>query len=166
MTQIEALIAEMKMEGANTRKILETVPWEKADWKPHPKSTSMGKLARHLADLLTWTGFTLKLTELDVAAPSGKEPTITDTKEKVLALFDKNLAEALADLASFDDSVFAAQWTLKAGPQIIFTLPKAVVMRGFIFSHLVHHRAQLDVYLRMNDVPLIPIYGPTADNHS
>lgn len=163
MTQIEALIAELKMEGATTRKVIETIPWDKADWKPHAKSTTLGKLARHLADLLTWTGYTLKQTELDVAAPTGKAPTITNTKEEVLALFDKNLSEALADLASFDDTVFNATWTLKAGPQTFFTLPKPVVMRQFIFSHLIHHRGQLDVYLRLNDVPLIPIYGPTAD---
>jgi uncharacterized damage-inducible protein DinB len=154
-------LPEFDMEMANTRRTLERVPTDKFSWQPHSKSFTMGKLATHLATLPTWTGVTLTTSELDLAVPFNQlKPATT---EELLAVFDQNVAEARTILAGATDEVFFQTWTLKNGEQVIFSMPKVAVLRGFVFNHLVHHRGQMTVYLRLNDIPVPALYGPSAD---
>ena len=157
----EPLLPEFDQEAASTRLLLERVPVQDADWKPHPKSMALGALAVHVANLAAWLGMTLTSTELDIAV--SPPPAPFTTVEALLAAFDKNVAASRAALARAADADFAVPWSLKSGDQVHFTLPRAVIVRSFILSHLIHHRAQLGVYLRLRDVPLPPCYGPTAD---
>jgi len=161
----EMLLLEFDQESATTRLLLERVPAQDADWKPHPKSMSLGALAAHVANLAGWLGMTLTTTELDVHPPGGGPwvPPAFTTVAALLAAFDKNVASSRAALTGAADADFAVPWTLKGGDQVYFTFPRAVVVRSFALSHLIHHRAQLGVYLRLRDVPLPPCYGPTAD---
>ena len=156
-----SLLPEFDMEMANTRRTLERVPTDKFGWQPHAKSFTMGKLATHLATLPTWTGVTLTTSELDLALPFDQPKPATT--EEVLETFDKNVAEARAALAGAADDVFFQPWTLKNGEHVIFTLPKVAVLRGFVVNHIIHHRGQMTVYLRLNDIPVPSIYGPSAD---
>jgi len=154
-------LPEFDMEMANTRRTLERVPTDKFSWQPHSKSFTMGKLATHLATLPTWTGVTLTTSELDLAVPFDQPKPATT--EELLAVFDKSVAEARAILAGATDDVFFQTWTLKKGEQVIFTMPKVAVLRGFVLNHLVHHRGQMTVYLRLNEIPVPALYGPSAD---
>lgn len=158
----QSLIAELQQEAANTRKILERVPVDKNDWKPHPKSMELGKLAIHVAELPGWTSMTMLTDELDFAKFDYKQIPATSTDE-LLAKHDEHVAQAISTLEKCADEDFAKNWTLRTGENIHFTLPKAAVVRSFSFSHLYHHRAQLGVYLRMLNIPLPGFYGPTAD---
>ena len=157
----EMLLAEFDQEIATARLMLERVPAKDAAWKPHPKSTSLGALAVHVANLPAWLGMALTTTELDLAVAPAPAPFTT--VEALLATFDKNVASSRAALANAVDADFAVPWSLKSGDQVYFTFPRAVIVRSFALNHLIHHRAQLGVYLRLRDVPLPPCYGPTAD---
>lgn len=157
----EALLAEYDQEIATTRKLLERVPAADAGWRPHPKSEALGALAVHVASLPWWLEVTLTTTELDVSVTPPPPPF--STLEALLASFDRNAAAGRAALVRTTDADFTVLWSLKAGEQTYFTAPRAAVLRSFVFSHLIHHRAQLGVYLRLRDVPLPPSYGPTAD---
>jgi uncharacterized damage-inducible protein DinB len=156
------LIAEMEQEASVARKCLERIPAEKFSWKPHEKSMTMGALASHIAEMFAWTPPSLQQTELDFAKMDYKpfEPTST---EHLLEFFDKNVAEAIDVLRNTTDDVYLQNWTLRNGEQVYFTMPKAGVMRAFVLSHIIHHRGQLSVYLRLNDIPVPSIYGPSAD---
>ena len=157
-----ALIAEMEQEASTARKCLERVPAEKFDWKPHEKSMSFGRLASHVADMFGWTPATLQQPELDFAKFDFKpfEPTTT---EALVEYLDKNVAEAIETLRNTPDAAFMENWTMRNGEQIYFTMPKIAVMRSFVMNHIIHHRGQLTVYLRLNDIPVPSIYGPSAD---
>ena len=157
----EMLLPEFDQEAAATRLLLERVPGKDAAWKPHPKSASLGALAVHVANLAAWLGMTLTSTELDLAVTPTPAPFTT--VEALLASFDSHVASSRAALAKAADADFAVPWSLKSGDQVYFTFPRAVIVRSFVLSHLIHHRAQLGVYLRLRDVPLPPCYGPTAD---
>jgi uncharacterized damage-inducible protein DinB len=157
----ETLLPEYDQEIATTRSLLERVPAKDADWKPHPRSAPLGALAVHVAMIPSWVAVTMTMTELDFST-SPPPPPFT-TVETLLASFDKSAAEGRAAIAKAADADFAVPWSLKGGGQTYFTLPRAVVLRSFVLSHLIHHRAQLGVYLRLRDVPLPPCYGPTAD---
>jgi len=161
MTLNELLLPEFDQEAASTRLFLERVPAKDAGWKPHPKSASLGDLAVHVANLAAWLGMALTTTELDLAVTPTPAPFTT--VEALLAAFDNNAASSRAALAKAVDADFAVPWSLKSGDQVYFTFPRAVIVRSFALSHLIHHRAQLGVYLRLRDVPLPPCYGPTAD---
>ena len=156
------LIGEMEQEASVARKCLERIPAEKFSWKPHEKSMTMGALASHVAEMFTWTQATLQSPELDFAKMDYKpfEPATTD---ELVEFFDKNVAEAIEVLRNTTDDVFLENWTLRNGESVYFTLPKAAVMRSFVLNHIVHHRGQLSVYLRLNDIPVPSIYGPSAD---
>ena len=158
----EMLLPEFDQETATARLMLERVPAKDADWKPHPKSTSLGALAIHVANLPAWLGMALTTTELDLAVAPAPAPFTT--VEALLATFDKNVASSRAALANAVDADFTVPWSLKSGDQVYFTFPRAVIVRSFALSHLIHHRAQLGVFLRLRDVPLPPSYGPTADS--
>lgn len=162
MSQNQALIAEIKMEAANTRKILERVPLDKADWKPHAKSMAMGRLASHVAEITGWVTYTLEADELDFSKMDYK-PVVPSTNAELVAILDKNVDGAIASLEKSTDADFEKMWSLRNGETIHFTLPKKVVVRTFAMNHLYHHRAQLGVYLRLLDIPVPGSYGPTAD---
>lgn len=160
-----AVLPEFDQEMASTRKVLERIPEARASWKPHSKSYSLGDLAAHVSNLPSWTVFTLKQTELDLNPPGGqqwKSPGFSTTAA-ALAAFDENVKAARAAIAGSSDADFQVAWSLKSGGHTIFSMPRAAVLRSFVLNHLIHHRAQLTVYLRLNDVPLPGIYGPTAD---
>lgn len=161
-TIASALIAEMEHEAATTRKCLERVPADKFDWKPHEKSMTFGKLASHVAEMFGWTPPTLQKDELDFSKMDYKpfEPQSTD---ELVEYLDKNVAEAIDVLRNTPDETFFENWTMRNGEQIYFTLPKIACMRSFIMNHIVHHRGQLSVYLRLNDIAVPSIYGPSAD---
>lgn len=165
MTLSEILLPEFDHEMANTRKTLERVPEDKFAWKPHEKSTSLGGLATHLANIPSWTKNTFNQDELDIAPVGGPPFRLEEAKSRaeLLAAFDKNVADARGALAAAGDEDWQGMWSLLAGGKKIFSLPRTAVMRGFIMSHSIHHRAQLGVYLRLLDVPVPSIYGPSAD---
>lgn len=159
------LLPEFEHEMANTRKTLERVPDDKFDWKPHEKSMTLGGLATHLANIPSWTKNTFDVDELDVAPPGQPPYRLEEAKSRseLLEAFDKNVADARAALEAATDEKWAGKWSLLMGGKTIFTLPRPAVMRGFIMSHSIHHRAQLGVYLRLLDIPVPSIYGPSAD---
>jgi uncharacterized damage-inducible protein DinB len=147
---------------------LERIP-ENFDWKPHPKSMALGRLAQHLAEIPHWTTETLSKDELDLAppgAPAHQPPPAMTKKSEILETFDKNVAEAKAALAAANDDQLMKPWSLKMGGKTILTMPRVAVVRNFVLNHNVHHRAQLGVYLRLNDVAVPSIYGPSADEGS
>ena len=157
----QALLPEFDHEMENTRKSLERVPEDKFSFKPHPKSMALGELATHLATINHWAEAIFGLDSFDVStAPRGLE---FKTRAEVLAAFDTNTATARKAIADSTDAHFMKPWALKSGGNTIFTLPRAAVVRSFLLNHNIHHRAQLGVYLRLNDVPVPSIYGPSAD---
>jgi uncharacterized damage-inducible protein DinB len=165
MSQIEALIQELEQEAASTRRFLERVPAGKGDYTPHPKSMTLARLAGHVAEMPEWGTVTLTQDELDMHPPGG-EPMVgfsSASADELVATFDRHVAAMLAALRGSQDADLGKPWTLKSGSQVYFTMPKAAVLRSFVFSHLVHHRAQLGVYLRLNDIAVPSSYGPTAD---
>lgn len=157
-----SLIAELEHEGAVTRKILERIPPETFDWKPHEKSMSMSRLATHVAEMHGWTGPTVTQPELDFAKFDYK-PFEPKTTEELVAHFDKNYSEAIETLKGASDDIWFEPWSLKNGETTYFTMPKVVVMRSMVLNHIVHHRGQLSVYLRENNIPVPAMYGPSAD---
>jgi uncharacterized damage-inducible protein DinB len=150
---------------ANTRKTLERIPDDKFDWKPHPKSYSVGALATHLANLPTWTAITLTQDSIDLNPPDGHQQKTVSAKsrQEVLNKFDENIKQAREIIAATSDQEFFKPWSLLNAGETVFTLPRAAVMRSFVLNHMIHHRAQLGVYLRLNDLPVPSIYGPSAD---
>jgi uncharacterized damage-inducible protein DinB len=159
MSIAEGLLPEFDQEMATTRKLLERVPSDKGPWKPHPKSFPLGHLAQLVATMPGWLTQTLRDTEVDLAASSGYS---FETTETLLGEFDRHVREAREALTSAKDADFTVPWSLKNGDRVLFTAPRGVVVRSHM-NHLIHHRGQLSVYLRLNDVPLPSIYGPTAD---
>jgi uncharacterized damage-inducible protein DinB len=155
------LLPEFDQEMANTRKALERVPDDRLDFKPHEKSYSLRDLAAHVANIPTWTGVTLTTTELDLDQPWEQKPPAD--RAEILAAFDAAVAEARPVLEKTSEVDMDVNWTLRSGDQVWFTLPRADVYRSFVMSHLIHHRAQLTVYLRLLDVPVPGMYGPSAD---
>lgn len=164
MAIADALVPEFDHEMTITRKLLERVPEEKFDWKPHPKSFSLGALAAHVATIPTWGAETLNKSEIDVGG--AQPPSTPRSKAEMLANFDSNVAATRAALLGRTDAEFTSMWSLKRGGHTLFSMPKSVVWRSFVLSHLVHHRGQLSVYLRLLDVPVPSIYGPSADEAS
>ncbi len=165
MSIAAAITAEFDHETASTRKLLERTPAAAADWKPHEKSMTLGRLAMHLAELPSWGGPTLQLSELDIApvdGPAYASPVFEST-EVLLATFDQNVREARAVLSTMSDADYAAPWTLLMGGQAVFTMPRAAVVRTWVMNHLIHHRGQYSVFLRLQDVPIPGMYGPSAD---
>jgi len=161
----DVFLPEFDFEMANTRKTLERFPEDKAAWKPHDKSMTMGRLAGHLAELPSWMTMTLQSESVDIAPTSGPpfQPKVATTRADLLAFFDKNIGDARAALAATTDEQMMANWSLKAGGKTLMTMPRMAALRTFVLSHSIHHRAQLGVYLRLNDIPVPSLYGPSAD---
>lgn len=161
----DALLPEFDQEMANTRKMLDRVPEDKLGWKPHPKSFTLGALAIHIATMPGWAGPTMQSDSFDYAPP-GKPPMQQpnlQSKKELLDTFDKGVSEARAALASATDEQFLAPWSLLAGGKTQMTMPRIAVIRSFVLNHTIHHRAQLGVYLRLNDVAVPGMYGPSGD---
>jgi uncharacterized damage-inducible protein DinB len=159
MTISETLLLEFDQEMTSTRRVIERVPDDRPEWKPHPKSFSVAHLAQLLAWLPGWIGQTLNNTELDLGESAGysNEKTVS-----LLQLFDDNAKKSRQAIAKATDADYAVPWSLKVRGNVVFTAPRGVVVRQHI-SHLSHHRGQMTVYLRLLDVPVPSIYGPTAD---
>lgn len=158
----ESLLPEFDQEMAATRRTLERVPTDKGTWKPHPKSFPLGHLAQLVSWMPGWVATTLDSDELDLAAGGAYTFEPTDV---LLRGFDENVRRSRAALAAAPDAAFGKTWRLKHGDRVLWEAPVGVVVRHFI-SHLVHHRAQLGVYLRLLDVPVPAIYGPSADERT
>jgi uncharacterized damage-inducible protein DinB len=165
MSIAQSLLPEFDQEMGNTRKVLERVPAEKWNWKPHEKSGTLGWLASHIGTIPDWYTTTLKTESLDYAPKDGPgyTPPKIENTQQLLATFDKQSAEARAALCKASDADFAVNWTLLAGGQEIFTMPRGACIRSMVMNHLIHHRAQLTVYLRLLNVPVPGLYGPSAD---
>jgi len=164
MTQISLFQKELEREATATRKMLSAVPDGKWDWKPHPKSMSMLQLTTHIAELPSWIGMALNTHELDFAGMDFTPTPVKDTATLV-GIFDKSLEDARAQLASGKEDTLDQPWTLRNGEQVYSTEPKAEVIRMSL-SQIIHHRAQLGVFLRLLDVPIPGTYGPSADDES
>jgi len=162
MPMTDALLPEYDHEMGTTRKLLERAPDDRFGWKPHDKSMSLGRLATHIAELPDWVGVALDHDEFNME-PGAYTPKSASSREELLAIFDKSVKNARANLASKTDAELLAPWTFKHAGQTLFTMPKAAMIRTWVLNHTVHHRGQLSVYLRLNDVPLPSIYGPSAD---
>ncbi len=161
----DLILPEFDHEMAGTRRSLERVPEDKFEWRPHEKSTTMGALASHLADMPSWIEATLNHDSFDFD-PDGTgsySPPQAATAAELLKMFDANVAAGRKALENISDDDFMKPWSLLFGGQTIFTQPRFGVLRGFILSHNVHHRAQLGVYLRLNNIAVPALYGPSAD---
>ena len=161
MALVEALLSEFDHEMTVTRSLLARVPEDKLGWKPHAKSYSLGQLAQHVASIPMWGSVTLSQSEIDLTGDS--RPAEARSRQELLDTFDGHVATTRAALVGKSDGEFMAPWSLKREGHVIFSMPKASVWRSFVMNHLIHHRAQLSVYLRMQDVPLPSMYGPSAD---
>jgi uncharacterized damage-inducible protein DinB len=168
MTISEGLLPEFDQEMANTRKALERVPDDRLGWKPHEKSGTMGWLATHIAFIPHWTEVIVRQTEFDMAPPGSPPyvPPSAGSVEEILELFDKHVPAARAAIAGASDEELLKPWSLLSGGKPILTLPRIAALRGVIMNHLIHHRGQLTVYLRLNNVPVPALYGPSADENS
>jgi len=161
----DAILPEFDHEIASTRKTLERVPEGKPDWKPHEKSMTMGRLAGHLAELPGWAKETILQDSIDIHPAGGttQQALQMTSRKQLLEEFEKRVAAGRAAIAGASDEQLMKPWTLLSGGQTVFTMPRIAVLRAFVLSHLIHHRAQLGVYLRLNNVAVPSIYGPSAD---
>ncbi|HEY3270251.1 MAG TPA: DinB family protein [Geothrix sp.] len=165
MALAKALLPEFEHEMAILRRVLERVPTSRLDYRPHPKSFSLGDLANHVSTIPGWTIGTMTETELDFGLPEtqARQPKPSTTTEGLLHTLDAGVEGALKALNNASDEDFHVVWTLKNKGQVLFAMPRIAVYRGFVMNHLIHHRAQLAVYLRLLDIPVPSIYGPSAD---
>ena len=163
MAIADALLPEFDREMGLTRRVLERVPDGQFAWKPHEKSMTLGRLAEHLAELPGWAKVSVQMDGIDMAVGRPPDYVPPATRAAVLEMFDRNVNEARSAINGRTDAELLAPWTLKAQGKEIFTMPKAIVLRGFVMNHIVHHRGQMSVYLRLHDVPVPSIYGPSAD---
>jgi uncharacterized damage-inducible protein DinB len=161
MTMSEMLLPEFDQEMASTRKILACVPEDKFKWQPHEKSMTLGRLASHVAELPRWAVETIARETLELTPD--QKPFSATSKEELLTAFEKNAADARTAIAGATDEQLAVIWSLIFGGRKAFSMPRSMVLRSVVMNHLIHHRAQLSVYLRLNDVAIPGMYGPSAD---
>jgi uncharacterized damage-inducible protein DinB len=160
----DGLLPEYDHEMRVTRKLLERAPEQDFGWKPHEKSYTLGALAAHLANIPTWAAAIAELEVFDLAdVPADAVPRMPASRAALLEVFDKNTGDARAKIAAKSDPELLTPWTLKKSGHVIFTMPRIAALRSFVMNHSVHHRGQLSVYLRLRNVPLPMMYGPTAD---
>jgi uncharacterized damage-inducible protein DinB len=157
----QTLLPEYDEEMKNTRKLLECVPDGKTDFKPHEKSMGLNRLATHVAELPGWAKTTLETEILEM--DKGMKPSIAGSRAELLKIFDKGVAEARAKIAAASDEEWHKTWTFKYDGKEIMSMPRVAVMRSVVMNHLIHHRAQLGVYLRLNEIAIPGMYGPSAD---
>ncbi len=160
-----SFIDELKYESGLTKKMLERVPLEKVLWKPHEKSYTLGRLATHIAEIPQWISRVITIDDFDfLAQPFSRH--VAESQEELMNIFQEKLNKAIADLETMTDEDFDKKWIMRRGDQVIREMPKKVAIRGWGFSHFIHHRGQLSVYLRLLDVPVPGMYGPSADEKS
>ena len=159
----DSLLPELDQELATTRRVLAIVPEQHTGFRPHKKSWTLGELSLHVANVLSWLPLTLETTEFDLNTPGGQSSKSFESAAATCQRFEETSRAARAALARASDADLLVPWTLKRQGQALFTLPRVACVRSFVMNHLIHHRGQLTVYLRLVDVPLPPIYGPTAD---
>jgi uncharacterized damage-inducible protein DinB len=166
MTIAESLLPEFDHEMASTRKALERVPEDKLAWKPHERSMTLGRLASHVAELPGWASEMAGEDFFDVAPPDGQSKyraLNAGSRQEILDAFDAGVREARGRIAAIGDDAMGAPWSLKRGGETLFTQPRASVLRSWLLNHVIHHRGQLTVYLRLTGTPVPSIYGPSAD---
>ncbi|HTQ78630.1 MAG TPA: DinB family protein [Thermoanaerobaculia bacterium] len=168
MSIAQTLLPEFDHEMAITRKLLERIQDDQLDWRPHEKSMALGYLSSHLAELAGWGAVTLAQDTLDIAPPGGEpyRPSTLSSRQEILERFDQNAKETRGLLEQAEDAKFFETWTFLIGGQVIFQLPRAAVLRTWLMNHIIHHRGQLSVYLRLTGQPVPSIYGPSADEQS
>jgi uncharacterized damage-inducible protein DinB len=161
----DALLPEFDHETGATRRLIERVPDADLGWRPHEKSYTMGQLAEHIAGIPRWVALTCNhaAIDIDTVAEADRRPQQPESTASIIATLDASVAEARRALAEQTDGALMAPWTFRQGGREIFTMPRASVLRSFIMNHMIHHRGQLTVYLRLRNVPLPSLYGPTAD---
>jgi uncharacterized damage-inducible protein DinB len=160
----DALLPEFDHEMGTTRRVLERVPDPDLAWRPHERSFSMGKLAGHIANIPHWVEIAIDNTVFDVASVGDDgRPKEPESVAAILKAFDDNVKKARAKIDAQPDPALFAMWTFKNAGQEVFTMPKIAVLRGFVMNHIIHHRGQLSVYLRLRNVPVPAMYGPSAD---
>jgi uncharacterized damage-inducible protein DinB len=162
MNLIDPVLSELAHEAGTTRRLLDRVPAQRLAWTPHQKSMSLGRLATHIAEIPGWVGSIVDKDEFDVGA-SGYVPPTRGGVAEIVAMFDKNVAMATESLKRQGNERLLANWQFKKNGQLMMQMPRLAMIRSFLMNHLIHHRGQLSVYLRLQDVPLPSIYGPTAD---
>jgi uncharacterized damage-inducible protein DinB len=161
MTMSTSLLQEFDQEMATARRVIDRLPEDKYDWAPHEKSMTAGRLASHIAEMISWVPICIKQDSLDLTA--GREPFSAGTRTELLAAFDKNVADAHKAIEGTSDETLLKPWSLLSGEQTLLTVPKIAVIGTFVTNHIIHHRGQLSVYLRLTDTPVPSIYGPSAD---
>ena len=163
MSYAETVLPEFDQEMANTRKVLERIPDDKFEWQPHPKSHTIGWNAIHIAEIPNWLVMVLNTPSLDIAPVGGESytPPKLTSRAEILDLFDRNVAAARTAITEATD--VTSPWSLLAAGNTIFTMPRSAVIRSMVLNHLIHHRSHLIVYLRLNDVPVPGMYGPSGD---
>ncbi|MFK7777326.1 MAG: DinB family protein [Gimesia sp.] len=168
MTIAETLLPEFDREMASTRKTIERIPNDKLDWKAHPKSRTMGWVGSHLAEIAGWVEGILTQDSWDIAPESGEsyQAPQFDSLQDILDFFDANVAAGRKCIGTTSDEEFAKSWSLLSGGQALIIMPKAGVIRTWILNHSIHHRGHLCVYLRLNDIPVPALYGPSGDEES
>jgi uncharacterized damage-inducible protein DinB len=157
----DALLPEFDQEMATTRRVIERLKEDKYDWAPHEKSMKAGRLASHIAEMSVWGTIGLTRESLDLAG--GHQPFTASSRAELLAAFDKNVAECRKAIEGTSDEVFMQNWSLLNEGNVLMTLPRIAVVRSFVMNHIIHHRGQLSVYLRLTDTAVPSIYGPSAD---
>ncbi|MEO8404802.1 MAG: DinB family protein [Chitinophagaceae bacterium] len=162
MTILQSMAQELEKEAVTTRKMLERIPDDKYEWQPHEKSMQLGRLATHIAELPSWLGMTLKTNEVDFSA-NDYVPTIISNKKDLLELWEKNLADGKVQLVNAKEEQLEEPWILRNGKDIYINAPKRDMLR-IALSQIIHHRAQLGVYLRLLNIPIPGSYGPSADD--
>lgn len=157
----QTLLPEFDQEMKGTRKVLECVPDGKFEYQPHPKSMTLGRLASHVADMPSWTAFTLDQEEFDM--PPDMKPYVAGSRAELLQIFDRGVKEAREKISAASDEDWRRIWTFKVGGKAIMSMPRSEMMRVGVMNHMIHHRAQLGVFLRLNDAKIPGMYGPSAD---
>lgn len=162
MNLIDPLLTELSHEAATTRRLLERAPQEHLGWKPHEKSMSLARLATHIAEIPGWISDVLDRDEFVIGATAYTPPNVGSVSE-ILEIFDRNIANSERAMRRQSNDRLQATWRLRRGDQVLLEMPRSGVIRTMLLNHLIHHRGQFSVYLRLLNVPLPPIYGPTAD---
>jgi len=166
MSIVQTLLPQLDHEMGTTRRILEVVPNTDAEWKPHPKSSTLRNLVAHIATFPLWQKLVAERAELDLGLPENASVAQVPftSRDELIERFDRDAREARTALEPMSDEAMRERWSLKNRGATVLSLPRVAVLRGFILSHMIHHRGQLTVYLRLLDVPLPSVYGPTADS--
>ena len=167
MSMAEEMLERFKQEAMGTRRALERVPFDKAEWAPHEKSMTLGRLAGHIAEMHAWGASILTSDEFDMAPVGGEpyKPQVFESTDDVLAAFDQGVAAVEAALPGVTDEAWMEHWSLKSGGEEVFGGPRGPFFGTLALNHVIHHRGQLTVYLRLCDVPVPGMYGPSADEH-